>query len=239
MPPRSSRCRTTPTTWASVPSCAPPTTGSVRSATTCAPTASAYKDFVYFPCMSYAHKYANSVSQLGAMETIQRFAAGGMMSTLIRRGVGSLTRDIQPLMRLLVDAEMKRFEALNTPVIFVQNVVTDPLLGLKLYPVFTEFDRYLKERYGAEAGYITMNLPLLLDALAQAGGENPIVCASINKIGFRMSGGVDAYRDVLRTRKCRAMGVVRDGPEISGRCYRRRGRGGSGGGGGGGGVTEP
>src|SRR5262249_9901992 len=107
--------------------------------------------------MSYAHKYANSVSQLGAMQTIQRCAAGGMMSTLSRGAVGTLPRDIHALMRLLVDAEMKRFEALNTPVIFVQNVVTDPLLGLKLYPVFTEFDRYLKERYGAEAGYITMN----------------------------------------------------------------------------------
>ena len=101
-------------------------------------------------------------------------------------------------MRLLVDAEMKRFEGLNTPVIFLQNVVTDLLLGIKLYPGPPEFDRYLKERYGAEAGYITMNLPLLLDALAKAGVENPIVCANINKIGFRMSGGVDAYRDLLR-----------------------------------------
>ena len=166
-----------------------------------------YKDFVYFPCMPYAHKYANSVSQVGVMETIQRFAAGGVMSTLVRGAVGTLTRDIYALMRLLVDAEMKRFKGLNTPVIFVQNVVTDLLLGLKLYPVFTEFDSYLKERYGAEAGYITMNLPLLLDALAQAGMENPIVCANINKIGFRMSGGVDAYRDLLRTRKCRAIAM--------------------------------
>src|SRR5215831_15231694 len=191
-----------------------------------------YKDFIYFPCMPYAHKYANSVSQVGVLETMQRFAVGGAMSTLMRGAVGTLTRDMYALMRLLVDAEMKRFEGLNAPVIFLQNVVTDLLLGLKLHPVFAEFDRYIKERYGAEAGYITMNLPLLLDTLAQAGVENPIVCANINKIGFRMSGGVDAYRDVLRTRKCRAMGVVRDGPEISGRCYRRRGRGGSGGGGG-------
>src|SRR5216684_563154 len=127
-----------------------------------------YKDFVYFPCMPYAHKYANAVSQVGVM---------------------------------------KRFEGLNTPVIFLQNVVTDLLLGLKLHPVFAEFDRYIKERYGAEAGYITMNLPLLLDTLAKAGVENPIVCANINKIGFRMSGGVDAYRDVLRTRKCRAIAM--------------------------------
>ncbi len=166
-----------------------------------------YKDFVYFPCMPYAHKYANSVSQVGVMETIQRFSTGGVVSTVIRGAVDTLTRDIYSLMKLLVDAEMKRFHGLNTPVIFVQNVVTDLLLGLKLYPVFAEFHRYVKERYDAEAGFITMNLPLLLDALDRAGVENPIVCANINKINFRRSGGIDAYREALRTRKCRAIAM--------------------------------
>jgi len=172
-----------------------------------------YKDFIYFPCMPYAHKYANSVSQVGMMETIQRFAVGGVVSTMMRGAVGTITRDMYALMRLLVDAEMRRFEGLNTPVIFLQNVVTDLLLGFKLYPVFAEFDRYIKDRYGAEVGYITMNLPLLLDTLAQAGVENPIVCANINKIGFRMCGGVDVYRDLLRTGKCRtiAMSVLASG----------------------------
>jgi len=169
--------------------------------------AARYKDFVYFPCMPYAHKYANSVSQVGMLETIQRFSSGGMMNTLMRGAVGALTKDVYALMKLLVDAEMKRFEGLNTPVIFVQNVVTDLLLGMKMYPLFAEFDRYVRERYQAEPGYITMNLPLLLDALEQAGVENPIVCANVNKIGFRMCGGIDAYREALRTRRCRAIAM--------------------------------
>jgi hypothetical protein len=146
--------------------------------------------------MPYAHKYANSVSQVGVMETIQRFSAGGVVSTVLRGAVGTITRDIYALMRLLVDAEMKRFHGLNTPVIFVQNVVTDLLLGLKLDEVFAEFHRYVRERYDAEAGFITMNLPVLLDALDRARVDNPIVCANINKIGFRMSGGVTAYREL-------------------------------------------
>jgi hypothetical protein len=172
-----------------------------------------YQDFIYLPCMPYAHKYANSVSQVGMLETIQRFSAGGMMSTLMRGAVGALTKDVHALMKLLVDAEMKRFEGLNTPVIFVQNVVTDLLLGMKMYPLFAEFDRYVRERYHAEPGYITMNLPLLLEALEQVGVVNPVVCANINKIGFRMCGGIDAYREALRTRRCRpiAMSVLASG----------------------------
>jgi len=172
-----------------------------------------YRDFVYYPCMPYAHKYANSVSQVGVLETIRRFSTGGVIHTLARGAVGVVTQDIFALMRLLIDAEMKRFEGLNTPVVFIQNVVTDLLLGLKLYPVLAEFARYVQERYHAEAGFITMNLPLLLGALEDVGVENPIVCANINKIGFRMSGGIEAYVEALLSRRCRpiAMSVFASG----------------------------
>jgi len=110
-------------------------------------------------------------------------------------------------MKMLVDAEMKRFAGLKTPIVFVQNVVTDLLLGLKLYDVFPAFAEHIRQKYDAEAGFITMNLPLLVDVLEGAGMKNPIVCANINKIGFRMSGGIDRYREVLRAGRCRAIAM--------------------------------
>jgi hypothetical protein len=172
-----------------------------------------YKDFIYYPCMPYAHKYANSVGQVGILETIKRFSAGSVIGTIFRGTVGALTRDIYELMKLLVDAEMKRFEGLQTPVIFVQNVVTDLLLGMKLHKVFAEFDAHVRRKYGAEAGFITMNMPRLLDALDEVGVENPIVCANINKIGFRMSGGLEVYERTIRERRFRpiAMSVFASG----------------------------
>jgi len=171
-----------------------------------------YRDFVYYPCMPYAHKYANSVSQVGVLETIQRFSTGGVINTLVRGAVGAVTQDIYALMTLLIDAEMKRFEGLNTPVIFIQNVVTDLLLGLRLHPVFAEFARYVQERYHAEPGFITMNLPLLLGALEEVGVKNPIVCANINKIGFRMCGGIALYEQTIATRRFRRRGPSREAP---------------------------
>lgn len=172
-----------------------------------------YKDFIYYPCMPYAHKYANAVSEVGILEAIRRFCARGVVSTLFRGTMGALTHDVYKLMKILIDAEMKRFAGLNTPVIFIQNVVTDLVLGMKVYDVFGEFHRYVRERYGAEAAYITMNLPALLDGLERAGVENPIVCSSINKINFRMSGGLAAYERTLRERYFRpvAMSVFASG----------------------------
>jgi hypothetical protein len=172
-----------------------------------------YSDFMFYPCMPYAHKYANSVGEVGIIETLRRFAPGGLVETLVTGGFSVMTRDADRLACLLIDAEMKRFSGLKTPVVFLQNVVTDLLLGLKLNHLFSVFAEHIETKYGAEAGFITMNLPMLADVLDQVGIHNPIVCANINKIGFRMCGGINAYRDVIASGRCRviAMSVFASG----------------------------
>jgi hypothetical protein len=117
------------------------------------------------------------------------------------------TKDVAGMARLFIDAEMKMFHGLNTPVIFLQNVVVDLLLGLGMLDAFKAFADHIRSRYNAEPGWITMNLPLLLDALDKLGLENPIVCSNINKIGFRMCGGIEAYERALRERKFRAVAM--------------------------------
>ena len=166
-----------------------------------------YPDFEFYPCMPYAHKYANSVGEVGIIETIRRFAPGGIVETLFKGAISAMTQDAEKLMQLLVDAEMKRFAGVKTPVVFLQNVVTDLLLGMQFYDMLAAFARYVEERYRAEAGFITMNLPLLVDALERSGITTPIVCANINKIGFRMCGGIDAYRELLRSGRCRSIAM--------------------------------
>jgi len=174
---------------------------------------SRYPDFEFYPCMPYAHKYANSVGEVGIMETMKRFSPGGMLDTMFTGAMAAVTQDVNKMLRLLVDAEMKRFEGVKTPIIFLQNVITDFIMGLKGYHFLAEFHRYVKEKYNAEAGFITMNLPKLIGVLLEQGIENPIVCANINKIGFRMCGGVDAYREVIAQNNARvvAMSVLASG----------------------------
>jgi hypothetical protein len=43
--------------------------------------------------------------------------------------------------------------------------------------------------------------------LEKGGVQNPIICSSINKAGFRMSGGKDIYEQTLKTRKVRAIAM--------------------------------
>lgn len=174
----------------------------------------AWKGFTFYPGMPYAHKYANAVTELGYFDAMRKFLpSDGLVDTMLRGGKAVLGRDIEGMMTLLVDAEMKMFRGLNTPVIFLQNVVTDLVQGLGIVDAFRIFSEHCKKRYNAEAGFITMNLPKLLPMLKEAGIENPIVCANVNKIAFRMSGGIDGYRQAVTKYPARviAMSVLGSG----------------------------
>jgi hypothetical protein len=166
-----------------------------------------YNGFKIFPCMPYAHKYANAVTELGIMGTVKQYVPGNIFGTFAKGGFAFLNKDFIKLMEIFIDAEMKMFNGINTPVIFIQNVLVDMILGLKMFEVFKEYDEYIRKKYNAEPGYITMNLPALLDALNSVGIKNPIICSSINKIGFRMSGGKDIYEKYLKEKEFRPIAM--------------------------------
>ena len=167
-----------------------------------------YPEFVFYPCMPYAHKYANAVTEHGLLGAIRKFLPdGGFVDAAMRGGMSLARKDVEGIATLLIDAEMKMFAGLRTPVVFMQNVAVDFLMGLNFNEAFRIFADHVKSAYGAEPGFITMNMPRLLDVLERVGVENPIVCSNINKIGFRMCGGFDAYERALREKRFRAIAM--------------------------------
>jgi hypothetical protein len=173
-----------------------------------------YRDFVFYPCMPYAHKYANAVTEQGLLGALKSFLPEqGALGAVLQGGMSVARKDIDTLARMLIDAEMKMFHGLPTPIIFMQNVLTDLILGAGMFDSFRVFADHVSKNYGAEPGFITMNVPMLLDALEKCGVENPIVCANINKIGFRMCGGREVYEKTIAERRFRpiAMSVFASG----------------------------
>ena len=122
-----------------------------------------YKDFKFHPCMPYAHKYANAVTELGILGTLKAYIPGNILAVASKAGIAYMKKDYPSLMELLVDAEMKMFKGMNTPVIFLQNVIVDLLLGLGMDEIIKHYADYIKKEYNAEPGFITMNLPGMVD----------------------------------------------------------------------------
>ena len=166
-----------------------------------------WEGFQFYPCMPYAHKYASYTTEYGILGTLKKVSPGGIMDMLVKAAIAGLTFDVGRIMKMLVDAEMQMFKGVSTPVIFIQNVVMDLVLGLGMHDLLKEFHDYIGEKYNAEPGYITMNMPRAVEVLHGLGIEKPIVCANINKVGFRMCGGIDAYRDLVKSGACRSIAM--------------------------------
>ena len=68
----------------------------------------------------------------------------GLFDAAIRGGSSMAKKDIEGVTTLLIDAEMKMFDGLRTPVVFLQNVVVDLLLGLGFKDAFRIFADHVK-----------------------------------------------------------------------------------------------
>jgi len=179
---------------------------------------SRYPDICLYPSMPYAHKYANAVAEngiFGALKDtlIADSSAGEIISMVTKGGVSLFERDMNKVMQLLVDIEMKIFRELDVKVVFLQNIVTDLLLGFGVKDVFRSFVEYIEDKYGVKAGFVSMNMPHLVEFLHDCGFENPIVCSAINKAGYFMNPSVTAYEQTLRHKKFQpiAMSILASG----------------------------
>jgi hypothetical protein len=174
--------------------------------------ASRFDDLHLYPSMPYAHKYANAVAEkglFGALNDMMLKDTGitGLVGLLSKGGRIVFEKDMIKVMHLLVDMEMKIFKDLNVKVMFLQNIVTDLLLGIGVKSVFVEFARYIRDKYQVEAGFVTLNMPRLVDFLLDCGIENPIVCSAINKAGYFMNPHIESYEIALDKKRFRPMAM--------------------------------
>ncbi|HUW19282.1 MAG TPA: hypothetical protein VMW16_08275 [Sedimentisphaerales bacterium] len=171
-----------------------------------------YADLRLYPALPYAHKYANLVNEKGIIGAVKDVViadstAGQMAGMMVRGGAVLWKQDPIEIMKLLIDAEMKMFRGLNVKAIFLQNIVTDLLLGFGWKDIFRSFAAYIDKKYGVRAGFMTLNMPRLVDFLLASGIEDPIVCSAINKVGFQMNPDVASYEQTLQCRPFQAMAM--------------------------------
>jgi hypothetical protein len=171
-----------------------------------------YSDLRLYPSLPYAHKYANSVNEKGIVGTLKDVifpgsSVGEIFGAIARGGKSIIKQDMIETMKLLIDVELRMFRDLNIKAVFLQNIVTDLMLGLGIKEIFIEYTEYIKSKYGVEPGFNSMNMPRLVDFLLECGIENPLVCSSVNKIGYLMNPDKSTYEETIRTKPFRPMAM--------------------------------
>jgi hypothetical protein len=116
-----------------------------------------FSRFTFYPCMPYAHRYADAVTGNGILGALRKFIPDeGFLNAALRGGQSLAKKDIEGIITLLVDAEIKMFCGLSTPVIWLQNVVVDLLLGLRFDDAFKIFSDHVKQRYQVDSAVRSM-----------------------------------------------------------------------------------
>jgi len=160
--------------------------------------AAKYPGLNWYPSIPYPHKYANLISEKGIVPTINEIlfkdnSALGVIGMMAKGGAAVFGKDIIKLMQMLIDVEMKMFKNLNVKVVFLQNIITDLILGYDIKEIFYEYCQYIRKKYKVLPGLITQNMPILKAKLELWGIEEVVICSSFNKIGYLMSPGIDSY----------------------------------------------
>ena len=117
---------------------------------------------------------------------------------MIGKGASAvLTRDAMKMMEMLIDVEYKMFRDLNVKVFFLQNIITDLILGYGIKDVFEHFCEYIRKKYKVTPGFVTLNMPYLKGKLESWGIEDVVICSSINAAGFNMHPSKEEYERVI------------------------------------------
>jgi len=162
-----------------------------------------YGDINWYPSIPYPHKYANLVAEKGIFPAINEVlfkdnSAFGVMGMLAKGGTAVLGKDAIKMMKMLIDVEMKMFKGLNVKVVFLQNIITDLILGYGVKEVFEEYCNHIRKKYKAAPGLITQNMPYLVSKLKEWDIKEVVVCSSFNKIGYLMSPNVESYVETAK-----------------------------------------
>ncbi|GHV78812.1 hypothetical protein AGMMS49944_06030 [Spirochaetia bacterium] len=164
---------------------------------------SKYQDINWYPSIPYPHKYANLVAEKGIFGTINELlfkdtSAKDIFGMIAKGGIAIVSKDTIRMMQMLIDFEMKMFRDLNIKALFLQNIVTDLLLGYDIKEYFYEYCEYIRKKYEVLPGLITMNLPLLINKLKEWNIKEVVICSAFNKIGYIMSPSVASYIETAK-----------------------------------------
>ena len=163
---------------------------------------SRYGEIAWYPSIPYAYKYANMVNELGIFPAINETifkgnSAKGVLGMMAKGVTMAVTKDAMKMMEMLIDVEYKMFRDLNVRVFFLQNIVTDLILGYDIKDVFEHFCEYIRKKYKVTPGFVTLNMPHLKSKFEEWGIEDVVICSSINAAGFNMHPSKEEYEKVI------------------------------------------
>jgi hypothetical protein len=147
----------------------------------------------------YPHKFASMVNEGGLLILLKYVLSKSSFKTLfLHLPQFFITGNIKYLLPLILDLEIPK-NLDEGSFVYLQNIVTDLLLGMKRFDLLESFCNSLIEK-GYSPGLITLN-PVLLDKVVSKFDPNLqsklITCFNINKDGFNVFPSLDEVEGLI------------------------------------------
>ena len=147
-----------------------------------------FAEMYYTPCLPYAHKYWNQLSDKGLVALIASTLMQVQPLKIVPAFASLLMGKPDGLIELLTRVEILMCKGLKLRGIFLQNLAFDFLVGLGQYNIIENFSDVVGRRLNVIPGFITMNHSTAVDVLCnKIGLNNPWICANFNIAGLRMN----------------------------------------------------
>ena len=159
----------------------------------------------------YPHKYANMVNEKGMISLMSYLIKNTSLINNIIGGVKLVsTQDLKSIISLALNLEIPR-NLKKGSYVYMQNIITDMLLGMGRTDILFEFIKDVKRR-GYKPGIITLNPVMLNEQIKKLNEinilEDLVVCFNINQPGFNVFPSLKIVENFIKSRpKYKLMGM--------------------------------
>lgn len=155
----------------------------------------------FYPILPYTQGYVEKVTEKGMMGALKDVLSGSTLqekTKIIFSGtLGILQKDLDKLLRTLIDIELLPLNQVNKKIIFLHDVITDLAISLNMKSVIEIFFKHIEDKYGIEVGLVTKNFPKLISTLKKWNYDLPTIMTSFNSIGNQMNPSKEACESCL------------------------------------------
>jgi len=170
-----------------------------------------HRELGIYLLVPYVAKYIKQANEKGLVNIVKDSLSGTSLQDKVgmfwRGGMGLLTKDFKKILTAMIDFEVAPFANLNLRAIFLHDVMTDLALGWDVPEVFRLYADHVQSKYHAIPAFCTKNLGKLMRLLTRAGLENPLIMASINKLGYQVNPSRAAFEQTLREHRLQLLAM--------------------------------
>jgi hypothetical protein len=178
-----------------------------------------------YPIVPDVLSLVNESAELGMAGLLFRLLDGlsvqGKLKFMVKGGLAALSLSPMELIKIYLDTEIVRIYAsmprgAETRAIFLHEVVTDTLVGLRIPNILQEYCKHVQSKFGVTPGMVTRNFPKLVKLIEffTFSSNSAAVMTPFNAIGFQMNPSKDTCEKALseaRDVKVIAMSILAGG----------------------------